>query len=84
MIGSILNLDSMRLRIPDLLDERGMNAYTFAKATAGMLSTSTAYRLARGEWRCLSGEVMDVLCDVLGVEPGELFDRGAAAKRRGR
>ena len=72
----------MKLRLPELLDERGMTAYAFAKAVGPRVSQSTAYRLGRGEWKSLSGEVMDVICDVLDVEPGELFERTKG--RRGR
>jgi DNA-binding Xre family transcriptional regulator len=72
----------MKLRLPELLAERGMTAYAFAKAVGPRVSQSTAYRLARGEWKSLSGDVMDVICDALDVEPGELFERTRA--RRGR
>jgi len=65
----------MRLRVSDLLAERQMSAYALHKASAGRLSLSTAARLARGEWKCLSAQQLDALCDVLGVEPGELLER---------
>ena len=71
----------MRLRLAELLAERDMSPYAFAKAVAPHISQSTAYRLARGEWKSLSGDVMDVICDALDVEPGELFER---TRKRGR
>lgn len=72
----------MRLRVGELLAERGMTAYGLHKASSGRLSLSSAARLARGEWKCLSAEVLDALCDVLQVEPGDLLERDR--RRRGR
>jgi DNA-binding Xre family transcriptional regulator len=72
----------MRLRLAELLAAREMSPYAFAKAVAPHVSQSTAYRLARGEWKCLSGDVMDVICDVLDVEPGELFERADPRRAR--
>lgn len=72
----------MRLLVGDLLKRKGLTAYALAKSSGGKISLSTASRLARGEWRCLGAEVMDVLCDVLAVEPGELFQR--ETPKRGR
>lgn len=74
----------MRLRVPELLAEREMTAYRLHKLSGGRLSLSSASRLARGEWKCLSSDVMDVLCEVLDVEPGELFERTGTAKRSAR
>lgn len=77
------NFDSMRLRVPELLEERGLTAYALAKASDGRLSQSTAHRLARGEWKCLSSDVLEALCDVLEIDdPGPLFERDAARRRR--
>jgi DNA-binding Xre family transcriptional regulator len=72
----------MDLRLPELLAERGMTRYAFAKAVGPRISASTAYRLARGEWKCLSGEVMEVICDALDIEPGELFERAKSRRVR--
>jgi DNA-binding Xre family transcriptional regulator len=74
----------VRLRIGELLQEREMTAYGLAKGSHGIISLTTAYRLARGEWRAISGQVMDVLCDVLEVEPGQLFEREKLTRKRGR
>lgn len=73
----------MKLRLPELLAERGMSRYAFAKAIGPRVSPSTAYRLARGEWKCLSGDVMEAICEALDVEPGELFER-SRGRRTGR
>lgn len=59
-----------------------MTAYQLAIASEDRISMSMAYRLGRtGAFRCLSPEQLDALCDVLRVEPGELFDRGRKKKR---
>jgi DNA-binding Xre family transcriptional regulator len=72
----------MRLRVPDLLAQRDMTAYELAKLSTGRLSVSTAYRLSRGEWKCLSGDQMDALCDVLNVEPGDLLEREMKKRKK--
>jgi DNA-binding Xre family transcriptional regulator len=73
----------MRLRVSDLLAERQMTAYELAKRSGGRIGISTAYRLARGEWKALSETVLDALCDVLEIDdPGPLFERQARPKRR--
>lgn len=74
----------LRLRLPELLEEREMTPYALAKASRGRISMSTAYRLARlrGRVETFDVGVLEALCDVLGVEPGELLEREAKAKRR--
>jgi len=58
-----------------------MTAYALYMASDGRLSLSAAYRLASDNWRCLPRDVLDALCDVLSVEPGELLERD---KKRGK
>jgi DNA-binding Xre family transcriptional regulator len=67
----------MRLRLPELLKEHKMTPYGLAKASEGRISVSTAYRLVRqrGEVKLFEAELLDAMCDVLGVEPGKLFER---------
>jgi DNA-binding Xre family transcriptional regulator len=74
----------LRLRLPELLERRGMTPYALAKASGGRISMSTAYRLARlrGRLETFDRDVLDALCDVLQVEPGELLERGG--RRTGR
>jgi len=70
----------MKLRVSELLEERGITAYELAKLSGDRISLSTAYRLARGEWKCLSSDVLEALCDVFDIrDPGPLFQR---AKRK--
>ena len=67
----------MRLRLPELLDEAGMTPYALSKQSGDRISESTAYRLVRqrGEVQMFDASVLEALCDVLEVEPGELFER---------
>jgi DNA-binding Xre family transcriptional regulator len=69
----------MRLRLPELLREHKppITPYAVAKASGGRISPSTIYRLTRSKGRVqnFDGELLEALCDVLGVEPGALLQR---------
>jgi hypothetical protein len=74
----------MKLTVPELLKVRGWTAYELSKRSEGKISISAAYRLADGEWKCLSAAVLDGLCIAFEIEdPGPLFKR-TPAKRRGK
>lgn len=75
----------MRLRIPDSFEEQGLTAYEVAKRSNGRLQASTLYRLARsrGKVRLIDADLLEALCDVLRVEPGELLERETRRKRGG-
>lgn len=71
----------MRLRVRELLADRGMTPYGLHKASSGRISLSTAYRLAKGNFRSVSATVLDALCDVFEIDdPGPLFARTARRK----
>ena len=74
----------MRLRLPELLKEHDITAYEIAKRSGGRISPSTLYRLnrKRGAVELFSADLLEALCDVLGVEPGELLERDR--KRKGK
>lgn len=75
----------MRLTVPELLKERGWTAYRLAKQSEGHISLSEAYRLASGEWRCLSEKVLDGLCIAFEIEdPGPLFKRTDVSPKKKR
>ena len=80
----MIQLMEMRLRLPELLDERGMTAYALAKNSAGRISEATAYRLVRqrGRIKTFDGDLLDALCDVLGVDPNDVLER--SSKRKGK
>jgi DNA-binding Xre family transcriptional regulator len=69
----------MRLRLPELLEERKppLTAYALAKASNGRISMSTAYRLTklRGQVATFDRDVLIALCDALHVGPDQLFSR---------
>lgn len=74
----------MRLRLPELLDHRGMSAYALSKRSKGRISMSTAYRMSRlsGRVQTFDAELLEALCDVLSVEPAELLERDSAKRKR--
>lgn len=73
----------MRLRLPELLEARGWTPYRLSRETAGRISMTTAYRLAEsgGAFEKVTAELLEELCDVFGVTPGELFERDPARVR---
>jgi DNA-binding Xre family transcriptional regulator len=66
-------LPRMRLRVSEILGERGMTAYGLHKASDGALSLSACYRLAADTWDQIPRETLTALCDTLKVQPGDLF-----------
>jgi DNA-binding Xre family transcriptional regulator len=82
-VDHIAYLGSVRLRVPELLRVRALTAYRLATDSGGRISMSMAYRLSRtGAFRCLSPEQLDALCELLDVEPGDLFEHLPRKKRR--
>ena len=67
----------VRIRLAELLAERATTPYLVAKASGGRIGVRTMYRLAErnGRLKSFDSDVVDALCDVLGVTPGELFER---------
>lgn len=86
---SILQRMLMRIRIPELLEAQQPTAwspYRLSLESKGRISMSTAYRLNRnkGRVKTFDGELLDTLCEVLNVEPGELLEREKSKRRRGK
>lgn len=67
----------MRIRYPELLAEHGITPYKLHVLSGGRIPLSTAYRLAKkgGAVRFIDSQLLDALCDTLGVEPTELLTR---------
>jgi putative transcriptional regulator len=63
-----------RLRIDELLKERGITAYRLA-LSAG-LTHSTVSRLRHGKATEIRLEVIDRLCEALDCAPGDLIELG--------
>jgi DNA-binding Xre family transcriptional regulator len=62
----------MRNRVKQLLDGRGKTRYWLMRA--GRFTQKTAYRLYDDPEYIPGGEVLDTLCRVLGVQPGDLLE----------
>lgn len=73
----------IRLRLPELLEQRDRTPYAVATASGGRVTLSTLYRLvrARGHAPTYSADVIEALCEGLGVSPCDLFERSAPAKK---
>ena len=73
---------AVRLRVPELFQERGMTPYAVAKASEGKISLSTAYRMTRlkGRLETFDAGILSALCDVLDVAPAALLERSAVAR----
>ncbi|HXE58500.1 MAG TPA: helix-turn-helix transcriptional regulator [Gemmatimonadales bacterium] len=67
---------AIQLRVQELLRARGMTPYRLAKASGGRISLSSAYRLARadGRFSCIRASVLEALCDIFSVGPGDVIE----------
>ncbi len=78
----------MRLRVPELLEEHDppLTAHAVAVQSGGRINRATLYRLiqAKGRVRLLDTQLLEALCDVLEVEPGELLERETPKRKRAR
>lgn len=63
---------TVRLKVPEILEKRGMTASDLARATG--LTFNTASALSRGFYDRIGLDTIAKLCDGLQIEPGELFD----------
>lgn len=66
-----------RLRVRELLDERGMTPMDMVRQAAKkgyVLATRTAYRLADGDVRAIKFGTLDIIKDVFEVPLEELFE----------
>ena len=76
-------MDMIRVRLPELLNEDVPTAYAIAKASRERISLSAAHRLvrARGAVQRFDADVIEALCEIFGIGPGELFELDAKRKR---
>lgn len=63
---------AVKNKIKELLESRGKTRYWFWKATD--LSQNTAYRLCNDPAYIPGSDVMDVVCRVLDVQPGDFLE----------
>jgi DNA-binding Xre family transcriptional regulator len=74
---------AMRLRIPELMEERKIpTAYRLQQLSGGRLSLTNATHLVEkgGNTSSVRMRTLEVLCDIFGVGPGELLERDADAQ----
>ena len=69
----LMTQGSVKLRVPELLKERGWNISEFGRKAD--ISYPTALRLAKGEADAITLDMIDKLCDVFGVTVEELILR---------
>ena len=65
---------TLRLRVAELLEQRGWTAYRLAQETG--LPRETAYRLAKpgAVVHRIEGRNFELLCATFGVQPGDLLE----------
>jgi DNA-binding Xre family transcriptional regulator len=63
----------VRLKLRQILQERGITGYAFAKYSG--LSMNTIYRLTRpnGRFELIQADTMERICAALRITPTELF-----------
>lgn len=73
----------MRLRFPELFRECGVTPYQLARRSGGRIGVRTAYRWQRqrGRQKTFDGELLEDLCDILGVGIMQVIER--EPRRRG-
>lgn len=73
---------TVRLRLPEALGD--LTPYEVAKRSDGRIVVQSLYRLVRqeGRVRMMDAGLIDALCDVLGLEPGDLIVRERPRKGR--
>ena len=67
---------TLRLRVPELLKERGWGPMDLIRRPEFSFAPATAYRLARGEGSAFQLETLSKLADGFGVKVEDLFERG--------
>lgn len=75
--GYISFIMDMRIRYPELLKDSGLTSYRVAKNSNGRIKPATIYRLKKGKgWLpTFDNDMIEALCDIFQVEPGELWER---------
>lgn len=69
----------VKIRLADLLEERGKTLYWLAKQTG--LRYATLWQMSRNEVSLVNLKTLDKICTALGVEPGEVLVQTHKRKR---
>jgi DNA-binding Xre family transcriptional regulator len=79
-------MDVIRIRLPELLNKEIPTAYAIAKASRDRISQSAAHRLVakRGAVQRYDADLLEALCEMFKIGPGELLELDVDRKRRAR
>jgi DNA-binding Xre family transcriptional regulator len=72
---------TLRLRIAELLAERGMTAYQLRQATGDRIPMSTAYEFLKADRVRVRLDQLALVAEALEVTPAELFDYRPGKRR---
>jgi DNA-binding Xre family transcriptional regulator len=74
---------TVRLRIDELLNDRGISTAEFCKRTG--FAYNTVLSMRRDAYERMGRKTLARICDILDVQPGEVFDyrgpRGGGQRR---
>ena len=61
----------VKLRLSELLKEKGRSAYWLAKETG--MAQGVVWNMVSGKTKAIHFETVNRICDALGCDPGDLF-----------
>lgn len=70
---------TVRLRVPEILDERGITTAQFAQGAG--ITYNQALAIRRGVYTRIDLITLDRICEFLKMEPGDLFERKDAGAK---
>jgi putative transcriptional regulator len=70
------------IRLAQVLEQRGQTVYWLWKQTG--IRYATVWQMSKGEIARLNLDVLDRICAVLEIQPGDLLVRVEGRKKRGR
>lgn len=75
---------AIRLRLRELLADKGMSWYALSRDSRGRISLSTAYRIKKGDGRgrFYDAEILDAICETLNVPASALLERVPGKSKR--
>jgi DNA-binding Xre family transcriptional regulator len=73
----------MRVRLPELLEAKGMSGHQLAVVLDGRMSRAAIYKLleAEGHFERIAGRHLEALCHAFGVSPNELLEGWERTRR---
>jgi len=70
----------VKLRLSELLKEKGRSAYWLAKETR--MAQGVVWNMVSGKTKAIHFETVNRICDALGCEPGDLLEYRKDKKSR--